>query len=68
MDDGCMIVLVVAGIIIAAIIAFFLVVYVILPATGIVIIGIGVAGSGWGAFVAGRNFYHVLIEAHQREK
>lgn len=61
-SDGCGSVL--AFLILIAL-AFFIVVYLILPITLFVIGSVAVTGAVSGAVVAVKNFKEVLVEAHQ---
>lgn len=68
MEEGCGAIFIIAGVIIVAVAALAAIVYVVLPASGLILLGIAVAGLISGAFIAVRNFGVVLIEAHQHEK
>ncbi len=62
MEEGCgwiIGILVLVGVIVA------LVVYVVLPLTMFIVLGIGIVGTVSGAGVALYNFYQLLIEAHK---
>lgn len=68
MDDGCGVIVALAGILIVVGIVIALVVYVVIPLSGLLLLSIAVAGMGSGAVIAARNFGQVLIEAHKNEK
>lgn len=57
-----------AAIVFAVVIAIAAVIYVVLPASALTIIGISAVGLLSGAVVAVRNFSELLIEAHKNEK
>ncbi len=62
MDEGCVWVI---GILILVGITIAFIVYVVLPLSVFILLGIGIAGAVSGAGVALYNFYQVLIEAHK---
>ena len=53
------------GIIVIVALAIAFIVYVVLPLSTFILLGIGIAGAVSGAGVALYNFYQVLIEAHK---
>ena len=65
MDDGCVAII---GFIVVIAIAIALIVYVVLPLSLILLGSIVAAGTISGIGVAGKNFYEVLIEAHNTIK
>ncbi len=62
MEEGCAWAI---GILILVGITIAFIVYVVLPLSVFVLLGIGIAGTVSGAGVALYNFYQVLIEAHK---
>lgn len=62
MEEGCGWVI---GIIVVLAVGVAFVVYVVLPLSTFILLGIGIAGAVSGAGVALYNFYQVLIEAHK---
>ncbi len=62
MEEGCAWAI---GILILAGITIAFIVYVVLPLSVFILLGIGIAGTVSGAGVALYNFYQVLIEAHK---
>ena len=68
MEEGCaaifwlVLIVVVIGVALAAI------VYVVLPVSGALVVGLTLVGVLWGAVIAVRNFSIVLIEAHKNER
>jgi hypothetical protein len=65
MDDGCAIIAVIIGAIVAVAIAIALIVYVVLPLSLFILGSIATAGVVSGAVVAVKNFGEVLLEAHK---
>lgn len=65
MDEGCVWFIV---ILIVVAIAIALIVYVILPATLIIVGSITLAGTASGVYVAGKNFGELMLEAHKTVK
>jgi len=62
MEEGCAWAI---GILILVGITIAFIVYVVLPLSVFILLGIGIAGTVSGAGVALYNFYQVLIEAHK---
>ena len=65
MDEGCFIGI---AVLIGIAIALALVVYVVIPLSGFILLGIVGIGLCSGAVVAVRNFVEVLLEAHKHER
>ena len=68
MDKGCAAIVWLAIIIALVGAAIAVVIYVVLPVSGLLVVGLTLVGTIWGAFVAVRNFGAVLIEAHKNER
>ncbi len=62
MEEGCAWAI---GILILVGITIAFIVYVVLPLSVFILLGIGIAGTVSGAGVALYNFYQVLVEAHK---
>ena len=62
MDDGCAALI---GFLIIAAIAIFLIVYVILPLSLFLLLGVAGVGVVSGAGVAAKNFGELVVEAHK---
>lgn len=56
------------GILILCAIVFYVVVYIILPVSTFILLGIGTVGATSGVGIALRNFQQLLVEAHRVEK
>ena len=65
MDDGCEIVLVFAGILIVAAVSIAIVLFIVLPLSMFLLVGIGAVGLASGMVVALRSFRQLMIEAHK---
>ena len=62
MDDGC-VAIIGALIVIAIVIAF--IIYVVLPLSIFLLVGLTAVGTISGAGVAAKNFGEILVEAHK---
>ena len=62
MEEGCGWII---GILVLVGVTVALIVYVVLPLTMFIVLGIGIVGTVSGAGVALYNFYQLLIEAHK---
>jgi len=62
MEEGCGWII---GILVVVAVAIALIVYIVLPLSTFILLGIGIVGAVSGAGVAMYNFYQVLIEAHK---
>ena len=54
------------GIFVIIAIVVVLIVYVVLPLAALIVGGVFLAGLLKGAFIAGKNFFEVLREGHQK--